>query len=82
MKSASKKKTLRDYAVKSTQIKTPKSLPCNISLQVDGEKWNAYEVSISHCDLLFYCDKGTANYIVDTIHGQVLGIELFNWERD
>lgn len=81
-------KDLKYYAEKSLTAKNSRALECDLTLEVDGEKFRAYEVSIANCDLLFFCDKGTANYLVDTIEDRisgktrVLGIELFNWERE
>lgn len=81
-------KDLKYYAQKSINSNGQKEIECGITLQVEGEKFHAYTVSIAHQDLLFYCDKGTLNYLVDSIEDritgkrEVLGIELFNVERD
>lgn len=42
-------------------------MPCDISLCEDGEIFKAYTVSIAYRDLLFYTDKGTLAYDVNTI---------------
>lgn len=52
-----------------------KYLPCDISLDVDGKTYNAYEVSIHTRDLLFFTDKGTLNYVVDS-YGDRNTVEL------
>jgi uncharacterized membrane protein len=80
------KKDLNYYAQKSLNPRTTKALECDLALDVDGERFHAYEVSISNQDLLFFCDKGTLNYVVDSRRGlngpELMGIELFNVERD
>lgn len=73
-------KDLNYYAGKAIYAKKSEALECNITLIVDGEKFHAYEVSIASRDLLFFCDKGTLNYLVDT-YGDRIAIELFNVER-
>lgn len=40
---------------------------CNIKLKEEGKTFKAYDVSICHRDLLFFTDKGTLNYDVNTI---------------
>lgn len=74
-------KDLKYYAAMSIGSKGTKAIECDLTLEVDGEEFHAYEVSVSNRDLLFFCDKGTANYLVDT-YGEKIVIELFNWERD
>lgn len=72
---------LPHYAALSLSAKTAKSYECNILLEVDGEKFRAYEVSVAHQDLLFFTEKGTVNYVVDNYSGRPV-IELFSVERD
>lgn len=81
-------KDLKYYAGMSIGLKESTSLECSLVLEVDSQKFHAYEVSVSNCDLLFFCEEGTANYLVDTYEDRItgvtaiLGIELFNWESD
>lgn len=75
-------KDLRYYAEKSIKAKSNKSVPCNLTLEVDGEEFKAYEVSISNQDLLFFTEKGTLNYLVDNYGNGKIMVELFNIERD
>jgi hypothetical protein len=75
------KKDLRYYAQKALTAKKSRSIQCDLALEVDGDTFKAYEVSIANRDLLFYCDKGTANYVVDT-YGDRVTVELFDWEKD
>ena len=49
---------------------------CNISLTIDGSTHTAHTVSICNCDILFYCDSLTANYLVDTV-GSKTSANLF-----
>lgn len=44
-----------------------KIYPCNVQIKEEGKRYQAHEVSIAHRDLLFFCDKGTVNYDVNTI---------------
>lgn len=74
-------KTLKHYAEKSINIKQDHTESCDIALDVDGECFQAYEVSISYRDLLFFCDKGTINYLVDS-YGDRVSIDLFNVSKD
>lgn len=76
------KKDLMYYAKNSLTAKSSKSVECDIMLEVDGEEFKAYEVSIANQDLLFYCDKGTANYVVDNYGNGKITVELFDWEKD
>jgi len=41
--------------------------PCDLKLKEDKKIYKAYEVSICNRDLLFFTNKGTLNYVVDTI---------------
>ena len=50
-------------------------------IEVDGKTWNVYTVSISHRDILAYCDRGTATFLVDS-YGDRNTAELFNWETE
>ena len=49
------------------------------SLKINGHR--AHEVSICNRDLLFFTDKGTLNYVVDT-YGSRHTIDLVNEEID
>lgn len=44
-----------------------KSYKCNLVLKVDGKKYQSHEVSICKRDLLFFTNKGTLNFVVDSI---------------
>lgn len=50
-------------------------------LNIEGNVWKAYEVSVSHRDLFFYCDKGTVTYLVDT-YGDKHSAVLHDWYQD
>ena len=51
------------------------------SIEVEGEAWRVYTVSIDVRDILCFCDKGTATFLVDS-YGDRNVAELFDWERD
>ena len=56
-------------------------IDCDITLSVNGEYWNAYSVSVSYRDLLFYTDQGIVTYLIDSYpHGDYA--VLHDWERD
>lgn len=52
-----------------------KYYPCEINLHEDNEDFKAYEVSICNRDLLFFTDKGTVNYTIDTVGKDYLILE-------
>ena len=55
--------------------------PCDLSLEVDGKTYNAYEVSICNRDLLFFSDKGTLNYVIDS-YGDRHVAELYQLDEE
>lgn len=58
-----------------------KSKECKIDLEIEGETWQAYDVSISSRDLLFFTDKGTVTYLVDS-YGDRHSAILHDWNSD
>lgn len=75
-------KSLQEVAEFSVNYKgESKEFDCNINLIVDDVKYKAHSVSIAHRDLLFYCDKGCFNYVVDS-YGDRHVVELFHSEVD
>jgi len=54
---------------------------CSINLDIDDVECKAYSVSISYRDLLFYTDKGTIQYLVDS-YGDRHTAVLHNWDLD
>lgn len=75
-------KDLKHYALLANQCKKPREVNCSLTLEVDGEAWNAYSVAIAHNDLMFSTDKGTATYLVDDYGGGKLTVELYDWQKD
>lgn len=76
------KKDLNYFAEKSLKHKGEnKYYPCDIALKVDGHRLKAHEVSVCGRDLLFFCDKGTVSFVVDT-YGDRHVIEMLDWELD
>lgn len=73
-------KDLMYYAHMSVSLKHDTTLECSLILDVTGDKFHAYEVSVANRDLLFFCNEGTANYVVDT-YGDKVVVVLFNWEK-
>lgn len=60
--------------------KKQRSFNVSLDLSVNGETWKAYGAEVSHRDILFYCDKGTATFLVDS-YGDRHVTELFDWEE-
>lgn len=56
-------------------------IDAQFEVEVEGKAWSCYTVSISHRDILCYCEEGTATFLVDSYGGQNRA-ELFDWEQD
>lgn len=56
-------------------------LDARFTIEVEGEKWHCYTVAVGDREFTCCCDKGTANFQVDT-YGTRHTCELFDWERD
>jgi predicted GNAT family acetyltransferase len=69
-----------DLVEKSLNAKSSKEYACSLELKIEGKTWNAYAVSVSNRDLLFYCNQGTVTYLVDT-YGSRHTAELFDWSK-
>lgn len=54
---------------------------CNIEIGVDDVEYKAYSVSIANRDLLFYTDKGTIQYLIDS-YGDNHTAVLYNVELE
>ena len=68
---------LIDLSVKADQSS---EVEVDLKIEVDGQVWTAYSASVSYRDILFYCDKGVATYLVDS-YGDRHVAELFDWEK-
>jgi hypothetical protein len=72
---------LQDVIEKSINwIGENQELDCNITLNEEGQTFQAYTVSIAHRDLLFYTDKGVLNYLIDKF-GDKYSLSLFSIEK-
>lgn len=62
--------------------KSGKSRSFNVALtiQVEGEPWQAYGAEVSYRDILLFCKQGTASFAVDS-YGSRDTFELVDWER-
>lgn len=56
-------------------------IDADLSIEIEGRVWKVYTVAISHRDILCYCDKGWATYLVDS-SGDKHTAELFDYEGD
>lgn len=72
---------LLDAVELSLDGKTSGEIDAKFNIEVERETWNCYAVSISHRDVLCYCDKGTATFLVDS-YGDLNTHELFDWEKN
>lgn len=54
---------------------------CKVTLNVGGRKLNAYTAHLAKYEILFYCDGGTASYVID-MYGDRARAELHDWEFD
>lgn len=69
---------LIEYSLTATKAKCFK---VSLKFEVEGKTWNAYEVTVSNRDILFFCKQGTVTYLVDS-YGTRNVAELFDWEED
>jgi hypothetical protein len=63
----------------SISTKKQQQRSANFKIKVMNEYWNVHEVSICERDILCYCDKGSASFLVDSYGDKHLA-ELFDWE--
>jgi hypothetical protein len=80
----SKSKTISSLAQAiglSLDTKTSGEMNAKFKIEVENKPWDVYAVSISHRDILCYCNEGTATFLVDT-YGERNAAELFNWENE
>lgn len=73
--------TFKDLVEKAVKANKSTEVSCNLKLSVDGETWVAYSVSIANRDLLFFCEQGTATYLIDS-YGDRHTAELFDWNKE
>lgn len=69
-----------DFSVKYTKENEEFSVE-NVELVIEGKKFYPYTVSICNRDLLFYCEQGTINFVVDS-YGDDHMAEAFDWDLD
>ena len=68
-------------AFSTTCRKNAKTFDCNFNIEAEEKTFKAYSVSICNRDLLFFTDRGTLNFVVDTI-GFNNYAELFSIDCD
>ena len=56
-------------------------LTVDFLIEVAGEKWRAHDASVAYRDVLLFCDKGVATFLVDRYDDKNT-YELFDWETD
>lgn len=65
----------------SLKARESKEHKAKFTIEVDGEKWRCHTVAIASKDILCYCDKGTATYLVDSMNSiDYFGV-LHDWEK-
>lgn len=68
-------------AFSTTYRQHAKTFDCNFTIEAEEKTFKAHSVSICNRDLLFFTDKGTLNYVVDTV-GFNNYAELFSIDCD
>lgn len=71
-------KSLSQAIESSIDGKTFGEVDADFKIDIQGELWTCYAVSIADRDILAYCDKGTATLLVDS-YGDKHTAELFDW---
>lgn len=75
-------RTIEDFIELSTQdIQESISIECAIDLEIDANKYAAYEVIVGSRELTFYFEEGYASYDVNNISGNDT-IVLNDYELD
>ena len=75
-----KLKSLAECIIESCKIKTIGEVNATFKIEVENNTWTVYAAHISYRDILLYCDKGTATFLVDSYGGEKYIAELFDWE--
>lgn len=57
-----------------------KSFNVSLILKVQDELWQVYGAEVCYYKILFFCDKGTAIYFVDSFKDRYT-TELYDWEK-
>jgi hypothetical protein len=50
----------------SLENKDHGEIDVNLAIEVLGDTWTAYTAHVNSRDILLYCDKGVANFLVDS----------------
>jgi hypothetical protein len=75
-------KSFNDFVLKAATTKRPTTAhECNISLEIEGENFRAYEVNIAPGELMFLTDSAVICYDVNTF-GDRHSALLFSIERE
>lgn len=74
-------KNLSEAVELSLKVKNQIEKSCDFSILVQDETWKVYDLSIVSREILCFCDKGTATFLVDS-YGQRSVVELYDWEKD
>lgn len=65
----------------SLKANESKEYTCNVDLVIEGNIWKAHTVTISHRDIMFYCNEGDVTYLVDSYGDKHLAV-LHDWNND
>jgi hypothetical protein len=71
---------LKQAVEKSITAQRSREYNANFKLEIEGETWDCYSVSIANRDLLCYCKQGSVTILVDTF-GNKTTCEIFDWEK-
>lgn len=75
-------KSLAQAVELSLKASETQSIDADFSIEVEGNQWTVYEVSISHQDILCFCEQGTATFLVDTYGNDKSFATLHDWEKE
>jgi len=73
--------SLNDLITLSLDLFPTSEVDCSLTLDIDGTEHQAYTCAVSYRDLLFYTDKGTVTYLVDSIKDTHTAV-LHDWTLD
>lgn len=74
-------KSLNQAIDMSIEANQSKEYSASFKIIVGNEVWTVESVGIANRDILAYCDKGYATFLVDSYGDRHLAC-LFDWERN
>ena len=72
--------SLKDCVNRAVRADSPKEYRARFTIRVENSLWKVHAVSIANRDILAFCDKGCATFLVDSYSDRYM-CELFDWEK-